>query len=103
MSEERLIRREPKERRRIVMDPMIWHKIAAVSGMYYLPTLHKFQWIWSIFDTHIVILLETGVAALALGTYGAHGFKPQNPTFKEVTLSPFKFISSFFYGLLLKL
>ncbi|KAH9745186.1 hypothetical protein KPL70_003967 [Citrus sinensis] len=57
MSEERLIRREPKERRRIIMmDPVIWHKIAAVSG----------------------------VAALGLGTYGAHGFKPQNPSFKEV-------------------
>lgn len=112
MSEERLIRREPKERRRIIMmDPVIWHKIAAVSGVYYSLTQRKFQWICSIFDTRIVILLETGVAALGLGTYGAHGFKPQNPSFKEVTLSPFKFISSFFfffqfdffYGILLKL
>ncbi|KAH9793625.1 hypothetical protein KPL71_004591 [Citrus sinensis] len=85
MSEERLIRKEPKERRRIIMmDPVIWHKIAAVSGVYYLLTQRKFQWICSIFDTRIVILLETGVAALGLGTYGAHGFKPQNPTFKEV-------------------
>ncbi|CAH9100783.1 unnamed protein product [Cuscuta epithymum] len=38
------------------MDPYMWHKIAAVSG----------------------------VAALGLGTYGAHGFKPKNPTYKEV-------------------
>ncbi|KAG5551571.1 hypothetical protein RHGRI_009844 [Rhododendron griersonianum] len=27
---------------------------------------------------------ERGVAALGLGTYGAHAFKPQNPTYKEV-------------------
>ncbi|KAJ4730184.1 hypothetical protein OWV82_002854 [Melia azedarach] len=38
------------------MNPALWHKIAGVSG----------------------------VAALGLGTYGAHGFRPQNPTFKEV-------------------
>ncbi|KAI4308392.1 hypothetical protein L6164_031472 [Bauhinia variegata] len=38
------------------MDPQVWHKIAGISG----------------------------VAALALGTYGAHGFKPQNPSYKEV-------------------
>ncbi|GLT29162.1 hypothetical protein SLA2020_040450 [Shorea laevis] len=38
------------------MNPYIWHKVAAVSG----------------------------VAALGFGTYGAHGFKPQNPTHKEV-------------------
>ncbi|KAL0287848.1 UNVERIFIED_CONTAM: hypothetical protein Sangu_2673000, partial [Sesamum angustifolium] len=38
------------------MDPRLWHKAAAVSG----------------------------VAALALGTYGAHGFKPKNPSYKEV-------------------
>ncbi|XP_004243561.1 uncharacterized protein [Solanum lycopersicum] len=38
------------------MDPQIWHKIAAISG----------------------------VAAVGLGAYGAHGFKPQNPTYKEV-------------------
>ncbi|XP_009365224.2 transmembrane protein 256 homolog isoform X2 [Pyrus x bretschneideri] len=37
------------------MDPRLWHKVAAFSGM----------------------------AALGLGTYGAHGFKPQNPTYKE--------------------
>ncbi|KAF9669616.1 hypothetical protein SADUNF_Sadunf14G0125900 [Salix dunnii] len=37
------------------MDPSMWHKIAAVSG----------------------------VAAVGLGSYGAHGFKPQNPTYKE--------------------
>ncbi|KAJ8484879.1 hypothetical protein OPV22_017364 [Ensete ventricosum] len=38
------------------MDPRMWHKVAAISG----------------------------VAAIGLGTYGAHGFKPNNPSFKEV-------------------
>ncbi|VFQ89435.1 unnamed protein product [Cuscuta campestris] len=38
------------------MSPYLWHKIAAISG----------------------------VAALGLGTYGAHGFKPKNPTYKEL-------------------
>ncbi|XP_073308430.1 uncharacterized protein [Primulina huaijiensis] len=38
------------------MDPRLWHKVAAVSG----------------------------VAALGLGTYGAHFFKPKNPSYKEV-------------------
>ncbi|XP_010467046.1 PREDICTED: transmembrane protein 256 homolog [Camelina sativa] len=38
------------------MDPRIWHKVAAVSGM----------------------------AALGLGTYGAHFFKPENPSYKQV-------------------
>ncbi|CAL4935980.1 unnamed protein product [Urochloa decumbens] len=38
------------------MDPMVWHKVAAVSG----------------------------VAALGLGTYGSHMFRPENPKYKEV-------------------
>jgi len=38
------------------MNPLIWHKVAAISG----------------------------VAALGLGTYGAHAFKPQNPSYKDV-------------------
>ncbi|KAK7300411.1 hypothetical protein RJT34_11255 [Clitoria ternatea] len=38
------------------MDPRVWHKVAAISG----------------------------VAALGLGTYGAHAFKPQNPSYKDV-------------------
>ncbi|OAY33024.1 transmembrane protein 256 homolog [Manihot esculenta] len=38
------------------MDAYMWHKVAALSG----------------------------VAALGLGTYGAHVFKPQNPAYKEV-------------------
>ncbi|KAL7128563.1 hypothetical protein ABFS83_13G004100 [Erythranthe nasuta] len=38
------------------MDPRLWHKVAALSG----------------------------VAALGLGSYGAHGFKPKNPSYKEV-------------------
>ncbi|WVZ60564.1 hypothetical protein U9M48_010569 [Paspalum notatum var. saurae] len=37
-------------------DPMLWHKVAAVSG----------------------------VAALGFGTYGAHMFRPKNPAYKEV-------------------
>ncbi|XP_042420063.1 transmembrane protein 256 homolog isoform X1 [Zingiber officinale] len=40
------------------MNPMIWHKVAAISG----------------------------VAALGLGTYGSHGFRPKDETFKEVLL-----------------
>uniref|UniRef100_A0A0D9VZ27 Uncharacterized protein n=1 Tax=Leersia perrieri TaxID=77586 RepID=A0A0D9VZ27_9ORYZ len=39
-----------------IKDPMLWHKVAAVSG----------------------------VAALGLGTYGAHMFRPKNPAYKEV-------------------
>ncbi|CAA2995231.1 transmembrane protein 256 homolog isoform X1 [Olea europaea var. sylvestris] len=38
------------------MDSRIWHKVAAISG----------------------------IAALGLGTYGAHAFKPKNPSYKEV-------------------
>ncbi|GAA0161012.1 hypothetical protein LIER_17431 [Lithospermum erythrorhizon] len=38
------------------MDAFIWHKVAAISGL----------------------------AALGLGTYGSHGFKPQNPSYKQV-------------------
>ncbi|KAF7832289.1 transmembrane protein 256-like protein [Senna tora] len=38
------------------MNPLVWHKTAAVSG----------------------------VAALGLGTYGAHGFRPENPFYREV-------------------
>ncbi|XP_073005206.1 uncharacterized protein [Typha latifolia] len=38
------------------MDPTVWHKVAAISGM----------------------------AALGLGTYGAHVFRPKNPSYKEV-------------------
>ncbi|XP_027079754.1 uncharacterized protein [Coffea arabica] len=37
------------------MDPHLWHKVAAISGM----------------------------AALGLGTYGSHVFKPKNPGYKE--------------------
>jgi len=38
------------------MDPRLWHKVAAVSG----------------------------VAAMGFGTYGSHVFKPKDPTYKEV-------------------
>uniref|UniRef100_A0A453LT10 Uncharacterized protein n=1 Tax=Aegilops tauschii subsp. strangulata TaxID=200361 RepID=A0A453LT10_AEGTS len=49
---------DPKREKKMVMptDPMLWHKVAAVSG----------------------------VAALGLGTYGAHMFRPQNPRYKEI-------------------
>ncbi|PRQ30654.1 hypothetical protein RchiOBHm_Chr5g0026981 [Rosa chinensis] len=39
------------------MNPILWHKLAAVSGM----------------------------AAFGLGIYGADGFKPKNPAYKEKT------------------
>lgn len=29
-------------------------------------------------------MIQTGMAALGLGTYGAHAFKPNNPTYKDV-------------------
>ncbi|GJM96633.1 hypothetical protein PR202_ga13492 [Eleusine coracana subsp. coracana] len=47
-----------KRKRKMVApaNPMMWHKVAAVSG----------------------------VAALGLGTYGAHMFHPKNPAYKEV-------------------
>ncbi|XP_002964215.2 transmembrane protein 256 homolog [Selaginella moellendorffii] len=38
------------------MDPTVWHKVAAFSGM----------------------------AAVGLGTYGSHMYKPKNPVYKEV-------------------
>lgn len=45
-----------KSKVRGVMDPQLWHKVAAVSG----------------------------VAALGLGTYGAHAFNPEDPSYKQV-------------------
>ncbi|XP_006650594.2 transmembrane protein 256 homolog [Oryza brachyantha] len=47
---------DARKKRAVAMDPMLWHKVAAVSG----------------------------VAALGLGTYGAHMFRPKNPAYKEV-------------------
>jgi len=47
---------QPRKRMVAPTDPMLWHKVAAVSG----------------------------VAALGLGTYGAHMFRPKNPAYKEV-------------------
>ncbi|GAB2285188.1 hypothetical protein Dimus_019639 [Dionaea muscipula] len=44
------------KQKRKTMDRRLWHKVAAVSG----------------------------VAALGLGTYGSHGFKPQDPAYKQV-------------------
>ncbi|KAI4383209.1 hypothetical protein MLD38_009075 [Melastoma candidum] len=42
--------------RTTAMGPRAWHRVAAISG----------------------------IAALGLGTYGFHIFKPQNPVYKEV-------------------
>ncbi|CAK7349103.1 unnamed protein product [Dovyalis caffra] len=55
------------------MDPSMWHKVAAVSAA-----------VQFVFDLLKTTNKQTGVAALGLGTYGAHVFKPQNPTYKEV-------------------
>ncbi|GMH10987.1 hypothetical protein Nepgr_012828 [Nepenthes gracilis] len=46
----------PKLKRNQAMNPRLWHKVAAISG----------------------------IAALGLGTYGSHGFKPNDPTYKQV-------------------
>lgn len=32
----------------------------------------------------LIEFIQTGMAALGLGTYGAHAFKPKNPTYKDV-------------------
>ncbi|KAG9158548.1 hypothetical protein Leryth_021601 [Lithospermum erythrorhizon] len=47
---------EPFNQHIIIMDAYFWHKVAAISGL----------------------------AALGLGTYGSHGFKPQNAAYKQV-------------------
>ncbi|CAL9097455.1 unnamed protein product [Musa acuminata var. zebrina] len=49
-------RKETRRQLAPTMDPRMWHKVAAISG----------------------------VAAIGLGTYGAHGFKPKNPSYEEV-------------------
>ncbi|XP_074285109.1 uncharacterized protein LOC141610755 [Silene latifolia] len=43
-------------RRQKTMDPRVWHKAAALSG----------------------------ILAVGLGAYGAHGFKPKDSTYKQV-------------------
>ncbi|KVH93195.1 transmembrane protein 256 homolog isoform X1 [Cynara cardunculus var. scolymus] len=55
------------------MNPLIWHKVAAISG--------KFVGVRGMAKS---LFATQGMAALGLGTYGAHGFKPSNPTYKEV-------------------
>ncbi|KAI3986816.1 hypothetical protein MKX01_039790 [Papaver californicum] len=52
------------------MDPRLWHKVASISGM----------------------------AALGLGTYGAHGFKPKNPVWQTASL--YHLVHTAFGGLL---
>lgn len=37
------------------------------------------------------------MAALGLGTYGAHGFKPKNPSYKDVIFLSFKFNFTLFF------
>ncbi|XP_068336849.1 UPF0382 membrane protein C1782.12c-like [Pyrus communis] len=50
---------ETEAREATTMDLQLWHKAAALSG----------------------------IAAVGLGTYGALGFKPKDPTYKEVWLT----------------
>ncbi|CAL9123824.1 unnamed protein product [Musa textilis] len=59
-------RKETRRQLAPTMDPRMWHKVAAISG----------------------------VAAIGLGTYGAHGFRPKNPSYKEVraAISVFSFL-----------
>lgn len=71
------------------MDPMLWHKVAAVSGNQPCsssssspPPLPGILFPQS--DHRDERLTWTGVAALGLGTYGAHMFRPKNPAYKEV-------------------
>ncbi|KAG6482083.1 hypothetical protein ZIOFF_058710 [Zingiber officinale] len=74
------------------MNPMIWHKVAAISGTYLLITVvacPRFVLFVSpnlIRDFSGTFFSPTGsgVAALGLGTYGSHGFRPKDETFKEV-------------------
>ncbi|CAL0307526.1 unnamed protein product [Lupinus luteus] len=53
------------------MNPVVWHKVAAISG----------------------------VVAVGLGSYGAHGFKPQNPSYKNVSF----YTLPFFYFIIINL
>lgn len=96
------------------MDPQVWHKIAAVSGNFFYQThtpaiifssfvFASLQNLWdeipiSLFHSLNHWNIHTGVAALGLGTYGAHVFKPQNPSYREVSSHfpfPFSRIISF--------
>ena len=68
------------------MDPAIWHKIAGVSGtgLLFLRILASF---FLQFVRRRFLRLEiSGAAAVALGAYGAHVFKPENPVYKEVLI-----------------
>lgn len=72
---------------RMKMDPQVWHKVAAISGT----SSNESLLLLSLFPFSSVTqnekFTETGMAALGLGTYGAHGFKPQNPSYKDVCSS----------------
>lgn len=70
------------------MDPLIWHKVAALSGglllLLFLLCFSIFLFTLRISWLSSVIVGWAGVAALGLGTYGAHVFRPQDPVYKQV-------------------
>ena len=90
------------------MNPQLWHKVAAISGNIILPSFSLSLLYFDLYfifcckicaintyiywfvqmdfseKTQLFDWVKTGMAALGLGTYGAHVFKPKNPTYKEV-------------------
>lgn len=89
------------------MEAYYWHKVAAISGIilslysfffFRTSTIHSSNWSG---------FYVTGMAALGLGTYGAHVFKPENPAYKEVQFIrlfiPVYFLSKFCFRFLLNL
>lgn len=69
------------------MDPLVWHKVAGISGniCQFQAFALRFLFYFSSCALFNCVCNCTGMAALALGTYGAHMFKPKNPAYKEVT------------------
>ncbi|KAK6919502.1 Protein of unknown function DUF423 [Dillenia turbinata] len=63
------------------MDSHLWHKIAALSGLH-LISAHLISLSLSLSDE--VKIWKTGIAAIGLGAYGTHVFKPQDPKYAEV-------------------
>lgn len=71
----------------------MWHKVAAISGILFVLAL------LAVFLDRSELSLPlfsagSGVAAIGLGTYGAHGFRPKNPSYNEVraAISVFSFL-----------
>lgn len=68
----------------------MWQKVAALSGTYTSFNSLSLSLCVQVFPYYYALQIcqslqfLTGVAALGLGTYGAHGFKPKNPSYKEV-------------------